>query len=575
MFKTYWLSASAKPVIFFCALAPFSLSGQSVQTGVSEAPTSFQTEVRTTNETQELVKKLPSTQLINRGGRGKAQTLYLRGSKTSDIAFTLEGIRLNSVASGDFDLGSFDLFGLESARLIRGGYSPYNSLPAGQLQFFLPREERTRLQLTYGSYQHTQFGLQVPGLSISFDRAENDFRYDDGTQLTKRSSNDSRNVAVRAWKRFENSQVWTQVLVSDQSLPGSTLFPSQGFQQSYDWLSAYQGRHGRLSWDVWANLRLIESGSDFFFTSTKSSYDGFLLRYDQKLSESVFLQHNSGLQWDYFDTNNLDHKTRYSFHYSASFFISPTENILIHPRARVEYVNDLDESFSAHGGLGLRWNLNSDLSLLSNISYISRVPSFFDQYFEGFGVQSNPDLKRQKLLQGDVGYELDPEAFIVRQAFFANRGFDLIRSTQLENGDFQARNFREGVTWGFETELRYEFSSRIRTSAFYVYTNSKINERPEAYQPAHQAQWAPEFDFNRYLSARSDFYFRSATKTRNDELAQSLNKQFDLGLSLFGKRQSWSYDLSAHNLLAWKRIEVEGYPLPQEAHFEIKVSKDF
>lgn len=578
-FARWSMNWRTKLSLLACGLWSLSLTAQSIQSQSTEAPTSFQSErpVQVGESDLEVLGSLPGVRHASQGGKGKVQSLFIRGQRVSDIAFSLEGIPIHSIAFGDYDISSFSLFGIEKVRVLRGGYAPTSSLPSGQIQFFLPQTESTKAEVRYGSYQESFIGVLVPGLSIAFERSENNFSYDDGERFVQREHNQSQNLSLRKWKRYENLQWWTQVLVSDQSLPGPIEFPMRAYQHSLDWTSALQGQWKNWSSDIWFQARQLESGSEFFDSHTRSFFEGFLIRHQFSPLPKLRLEQSSGFQFEHFQSDFISTKHRTNWHYSSSAFYSPTDWLLLHPQARIEWVSDLKEAFSFHGGLGAKVAAPAQVTLLSNLSFISRAPNFFDLYFVSPGVLNNPDLKRQKILQGDIGYEWKPLFADLqwKQAFFINRSRDLIRSTQLDSGEFQAQNFKSGLSWGIENELQWDLRHDTRFTAHYTYIRSRVDGNPEANQPAQLFQASSTWDFLSWLSLSPSFSYRSETRTRNEELSDKVPHQADLGMRFFGQQDSWTYSVSGSNLLSWRRVEIQGFPLPQEPHFRASLSRTF
>ncbi len=561
---------------------------QSMQTDAPRTPTNFSNHIPLSDDSEisDVLRGQSGVNLQDYGGEGKARLLSIRGSRPADIGVSLEGIRLNAPAQGEFDFGKISAYGLEEMSLVRGAYAPYSTNPSGQILLSLPRNKKTASSFSYGSYDSFFAGLRLPYATFSFDQSESEYPYEYLGAKLRRENNFHQRLNLRSWKRFNSGQVWGQILYTDENLPGPTYYLSpHASLQTFAPTLAYQARWKNYDWSFWGNFQAQEyKDPDISFNSENLFFNsGFKesARYtiDQKIHlEGIFDWTQDKLFSNQTTAGRLSKirtPLRHTVGIAANAYIDITDKWLFNPRLRLEFTSDLpEERLSVHRTLASRYRMNSNLSILANFHHLSRAPNFNEMYFEdGIYTLANRNLKRQRSVQSDLGYEfqnrfLNSVDVSLQQAVFVDRTEQLLVDDP-DNIIYQIQNLGRGLTYGVETNLSFSPTRSFKTKIDYTLMHSEVANSKRAYQPTHKLFFEPSYTPDERFAFALPFYTRSKVKA---PISAGLSAQYDLGFkaSLIVKNLSASFQL--FNLLAKDREEVFGYPLSNETHMKLSLS---
>jgi hypothetical protein len=575
-------------IIFIPSLSTFA---QTSDSAAPSAPTSFlsDTEFEDESDTATTLEHSGGVEINDYGTGGKQQTVTIRGSKAADVGVSLEGIRLNSPNTGDFDFGNLANFGLENGKMIRGGYSPTSTNPGGEVMLHLPHEKIYRFHFGVGSYETFSIGMQTPCATLYVDQSENDFPFVYQGQKQNREHNFGQRANFRAWKRGENFQIWTQLLYSDQLLPGSVQFPDLAETQTLIPTIAYQGRAKNFDWAAWTTYQDQSYVDDTFSSRTvnRSISSGIKGRMQSDVSSTVQL--DSSLEWDfdqlYSTQKNPDthHVTplRQTLAISSQAYFDATPAWLLNPRLRGEFVSDLNEErFSIHPGLGTRYRLGDSVDALANVAWISRAPNFNEMYFQIANLDlENRDLVRQRSLQGDVGYNIHTRTagatgVKFQQAFFWNRTEKLLQIVQISPDPrpvYQVKNLGISVVYGLENSLSIQWARFFRAETSYTLQFPELSSDEAFYQPRHSFSFRPHLFPDEWMSLSLPLSVKSSMRA----IGGRVNSQADLGMTIRLRIQKTETLLQFFNLLHWNREEIFGYPMSQETSVKISTNVTF
>lgn len=68
----------------------------------------------------DVLRRLPSVQVVNQGGVGQNSELYIRGRASKNVLVMINGVRIGSATSGAADLSAIPLNGVERIEVLRG-----------------------------------------------------------------------------------------------------------------------------------------------------------------------------------------------------------------------------------------------------------------------------------------------------------------------------------------------------------------------------------------------------------------------------------------------------------------------
>ncbi len=519
------------------------------------------------------------------GGPASLKSLSIRGSTAKDVGVFFEGIRLNSFASGELDLGLFSPQGLGATHLIKGGHHAYSGSPQGALFLRLPETQATESEVTFGDYQTWGIYQQLPGVSFSMDQSQNNYAYEQDGQRLRRENNEHQRINLRLWKRWKDAQAWAQVLSNDLKLPGPV---TQNFDPMDSWtirpMASFQYRWSQYEINTFASYQRQSFGNDI----NHSLGSQIRLSYRDQLTRSLAHEMNVEESLDWLKGEYFESPIRSLTLLTWNLFWKPASSLLINPQAQIDYVSDLSDSMEFSGSLGTRWDISQQTSWSSHLSYTSRTPNFNEMYYEipPFFI-SNSDLQRESSLQIDLGWSHRRGSFEASQSIYGIRTNNTIASVST-NGVFQSKNSGAGARIGFENEVSARLFSQTKISFAYellIARTQAANEnlwnwspikssRKQLYQPLHKLSTTQILFLNKIAEVSSEIYYRSSVRATedDDQIAPQLNWNISIQtkatrlIPLDGK-------LQIENILSRSREETFGYPLGSEPRVTLSLSK--
>jgi outer membrane cobalamin receptor len=107
-------------------LDPVVITATKVETPASRLGASVtvvtEDEIREQNLTQieEVLRNVPGVEVLRQGGPGKLTTVRIRGSSAAQTQVMIDGLRVKSPTSGQFDFADLGLDGVERIEVVRG-----------------------------------------------------------------------------------------------------------------------------------------------------------------------------------------------------------------------------------------------------------------------------------------------------------------------------------------------------------------------------------------------------------------------------------------------------------------------
>jgi hypothetical protein len=532
--------------------------------------------------TSRLKESGPGLLFKETGSLGKTTTLSLRGSQAQEVAVFLEGVPLNSPSEGAFDFGELSGIGLSQPRVIRGGYSLLSSQPNGSVNLSLPDEETTAIQISQGSYGFFGLGIESPHIAISLEQGNFEFPFEQNGLSLPRTNNFSQRLNLRTWHRTKSKQIWLQLLMVEQGIPGSTTLPTpRSEMRSLKPLAAFQFKYKRFQFHNWMSFKQQSNTNPDYASDSENRWISIGHRTENIFSIGT-VQVPWNLEWTldklWIEQNESGvHSSpevpfRNTIAASAGILWNPIEKVLLHPRLRIEWLSDLPaENISAHPGLGLKYSLHENLSLISNIAWISRAPNFNEMYFDiPPYIEKNTSLMRQNSFQGDVGLKWDSEEISAEEVVFFDRTNQLLQDDP-DTPIYKILNRGVSLSFGLESRIEWRPNEKLKTQMSHTLTRAKLGGSTRNYQPTHHLEWATSYSMTKHLVARVPFYYRSHVRAG----AATIGQQFDLGVELAYETKWFTLTGVGHNLTGWNRYEVKDYPLGNEPTYLINMSAQF
>lgn len=568
-----------KVFLLLMTLMSVNLFGQSLESLVPDAPTSFQKSlpIKATN-LKSALETLSGVQVLSSGGFGRFSSLSMRGTSSKDITFSLEGIRLNSPAQGAYDFSQISELGFSDIKLIQGGYSPFSTSLGGQIHFKLPSDKVIETKMGWGSYDYFSFLHRLPNASFSFESAKNDFLYKREEAFLKRYQNESSRLNFSLWHEIGNHRFFSYTSLIDRQLPPPISNLNAQYQKHFQSISpllAYQGQSANWIWSAWAKFEMQENEFVDDLGHNQIWYSGINIRNTSYLNSKISWQ--NGLEWtqDFLFQSNLESNQRHSISLSSSAFWNPAAGQVIHPRVRFELLTDLKSKLSAHPGIGGIHFLNPYFSTLWNIGFSSRAPNFSELYYTIGNFRPNSNLKRENSIHGDFGWEWRAlSGFKLIQAFFFARTSNTIVIEEIEDEFYQSVNEGKSRISGLETELYFFHWDGFQFKSNYTLTFSKLNNQSRPLLAKHRFFLSPELQIIPSWSLALILNAQSSTRPSafSDQKTPS---QFDLSLSTNLKILKWNITLEVLNLLRQNLQRDPDYPEPSETHFKVFLTYQF
>ncbi len=588
-------------------------------------PTSFVTPIaRTEGDSAtpaDLAARAPGV-MVRDQGFNQPTSISLRGASSEQVTVMLDGLPLNGLAGGGFDLGTLPSAFVERLSVARGAngarYGAGTLGGAVDVEFIEPREGERRLfgELGYGSFLSfdgslgaalgwTRTALLVSAHARS-SRGDYPFLYDPKPLVAdnalverRRDNNDSRRLGLLARVSHRGRARLELLLEADggiRGIPGAVQAPTLTAEQRdarVNLVGKVSGEVGgfemegklgaRLGWLNWAPDR----GVDEPWQREHLAFGEFTARrfFDwHALEVSARLGHE-GLSGE---AHGVHDRIRASLFASDEIEIGPAT---IHPALRGEFVG---ARFGLSPKLGLSLEVVDGISLRGNVGRSFRPPSFGELYLEQGSISPNPDLEPETALFADLGIEArrspiaqTPLHLRGAAAGFVTRYGEVILYELNAPMRIKPFNLGQAIVWGGEFEVEAALTlplATLRLNGAYTLSFSRNQSGDERYDgrelpfhPRHRAVGRLEADIWRLNAfAAVEFQSRQLINRSNTD-AIDARTRCDFGLAALLHRPS-GLKLSAElkNAFNARGQDLYGYPHSGRAfHLTIGLDADF
>lgn len=363
----------------------------------------------------ELLRQAPGGVLVNNGGRGKATSVFLRGTNSDHVLVLIDGIKAGSATSGAVAFQDMSLEQIERIEIVRGPRSSLYGSEAigGVIQIFTRKGTegfKPRFSVGAGSDDSREVTLGASGgngdgwynLSLSdystdgFD-AQEDAEFDD-------DGYDNRSYALRGGYRFseqvEAELFWTRN-EGDNEFDGSRQNESTSRIQT---LGGVLRLNPTDTWQLEARVGRSEDTSDNYLNGAwTSNFD--TERDTLSLQSSHQLSVNNQLTWgvDYQDDEVASDSNDYAVTSRDNTGVFGLYQLYMGQHdLSVSLRHDDNEQFGGHTTGSLAWGIELPRNLRLTASYGTafKAPTFNDLYWPGAG---NPDLEPEESDTWELG----------------------------------------------------------------------------------------------------------------------------------------------------------------------------
>ncbi len=550
----------------------------------------------------------PGVSVRSFGGLGALSTISIRGTGSENVLVLLDGIPLNPTG-GSVDLSDIPLGSLERIEIIRGGEGAFVGAGASggvvRLRSVQPDEDgedRQASRFSVGSFGTVTGGYTWRGdgdllhFELAGSRGDFPFLNDNGTAFDldddftdARENNEFSSIEARyghSWdldgeRTLGFSAEWYR---GEKGIPGITTFPSTQASQTDGrfFLHTLYADPGFYNGELTASLGYLRQARNFadplgestgvpLFTSwihnrwdAKTEWSGVGWGKEDVLTcgASVSLEALDAGEYSSPNRNTVSAWVRDEWYH-------PSGAVLI-GAVRGDWL-DGDATLSPRGGL--RFPLDEEWALRTNLGLDFRPPSFEELYRNEGVVIGNPGLTDERTLGFDIGVAHTSERIRFEAAYFNLQTKDLIDYLLISGFRWKPYNIGRVRSSGFEVsadwilDRDWEFrGSYTRTRAIDASGDSTRQGQPLVGQPSSEL-----FAHLRWHDDRWEFFIEwerrgpspitpSGTRSlpANESTALGIGYKLDTGSSLL---------FEIRNLFDESLTDVRGFPLPGRSIF--------
>jgi vitamin B12 transporter len=534
----------------------------------------------------ELLRTVPGLEVDQAGGPGRAASVFIRGAASSHTLVLIDGVRVNSPATGAYDLADLRSDQIERIEILRGPQSSLYGSEAmgGVIQIFTRRfgggpqiamsgelggAGSGRLQATAGGasrsfdYRLTASSERLDGLSVASAARGNT----EADPYRATSATGFLGVSLGQGGRAE---------LSVRSLTGRTAL--DGFAWGVgpvDDLNYTQDRHQttlslRLDLPLGSlartTLRLGSDREELLGRDPDTVFNNYRIdtrvssatwQADLTLSPRDVLSVGVGRELRFGANRDAYRQTVgiNSMYAENQLAVSPRLNLT----AAVRY--DDHSLFGGHATyratIALR-PFEPDLRLHASFGTAFKAPTFNDLYFPDFG---NPSLAPETSRGWDAGLAWEPSPGLVMAdlTYFDTAIDDLIG---FDFTSFRAANIDRARSHGIEATVGLHPTRALALTASYTYTGTEdlATGQPLPRRPRHRATLSGRWTVSQHLAISVSAV---GVRDRIESDGSSLDNyaRVDAGLEVTVSKW-WAIFARAENLLNAHYEELAGYTSP-------------
>ena len=429
------------------------------------------TQIKESNATNvaDLLQYFSGIDIRKRGVEGMQSDLYIRGGGFDQTLILIDGIKMDDAQTGHHSMNAMiSLSNIERIEIIKGPAARIFGQNAftGAINIVTknPTKSGLSFNLSSGSYNNNRIGL---GLSKVDKNAAFQF------YVHKQESD-----GYRFNTDFDNFGLYLKGTVGKYeflSYINERKFGANGFYANPNFKDQYEETQTSLialtTNFIANNLKITpriywrrNQDMYLFLRHNPSFYRN--LHISNKVGAEINMSYSStfgktGFGVDvnkvFLKSNNLgNHNRAVLTSFLEHRFELLNTKMDITPGVALSYYDDFGTK--AFPGIDVGYQLTNKIRTYANIGYTYRIPTYTDLYYKSSIEQGNPDLKPESALSQEIGINYINKNVNFNAAFFNRNSDNLIDWTKDNITDkWQARNFSEVTTKGFETNFSYGF----------------------------------------------------------------------------------------------------------------------
>ena len=456
---------------------------------------------------------------VNRyGTHGNQAGMTLRGIDYKRVAFLIDGVPVNSVLDGKFDIYQIDLGSVERIEVIYGGSdSKYNVSGAigGVVNIITVKRQKpgwrlggsvSNTSVMPGEYRDREGQTQSPhwedlvdtqnyavsaayggcaadgsavfslSANIFANRAENHFIFYDSFRYLRRKDNNE------VWDAGLNaSMVWelaglTKLIASANFYYGDKNIPTSGFSSIFGNQADFTSRQSLMldiprafRDDLVAEVSLAWRFSRMDYTSPADAFSrhdqnalNAINRWNWYSGDKLTLRSGVDYRFIFLDSTEIGNRSRHDGGVYLTAEYKPVSQLLIVPSVKAVFASSGSTPMTVVPKLGLRWDVTDSLVIKNNYFRSFKFPEFEELYWAGGGGFGNPDLKPEDGWGGDLGVAWHITGKVkFESVFFTQWLWDSIHWYSGSNGIWRPENVGEAIFFGMDNKLSFEIPLSI------------------------------------------------------------------------------------------------------------------
>ena len=504
----------------------------------------------------DLLQNVVGVDIRRRGTDGMQSDLYIRGGNFDQTLVLIDGVKMDDPQTGHHSMNAIlSLDNIERIEIIKGPAARIYGQNAftGAINIVTKKinDNTLNVNLGYGSYENLKGG-------VTFSQ-----KFDNGGVLA--SFNYQESEGYRYNTDFENKSVFVKANLGNYNFTTSFTardFGANGFYASPAAIDQYEETQTSLTaLDAKYSTGNITIKPRVYWKRNQDMY--LYLRHNPPVYRNLHISNKVGAETNVVINSSLG-KTGVGIDVSRMFLVSNNlndhnrtvitgflehrfeiDNFDITPGIAISSYSDFNTK--AFPGLDLGYRFSERFKLYGNIGYTYRVPTFTDLYYVGRNELGNPNLKPESALSEEIGFKYTTGKIDINMALFNRNAEDLIDWAKDNPNDtdekWEARNFSEVNTKGFEIDLGYRFNvwnfgQKINIGYSFIEDENKDEYTRYALNSIkHHLTSGIDFKFSKIFSQNISYRFveRSRGETYNivdTKILATIKKGFEFSLSV-------------------------------------------
>jgi vitamin B12 transporter len=419
---------------------------------------------------EELLQKGANVNIQPRGVFGVQSDVSVRGALFSQQLILLNGVRLNDVQTGHYNLDlPVSVEQIERVEVLKGAGSALYGPDAcgGVINIItrIPEEEALRMKLSGGEngllnastgYDFSSSGIHSS--NIIEHRQSNGYHYDTEFRITSISSNNKLELPIGTYSFFGGytnkefgafnfygvspSKEWTETtflsVATELNFPSFILQPKFSYRRHYD----------KFMYDLHTPNILVN-------IHKKNSYSGEILSIIQMGESFSLISGIEGTMDDIVSTNLRNHKRA-----SLGMFVTThgivQKKIIVDVGIREDIHSEYGEQFDPSASLGYVFSQNSKVFVTAGRSF--RAPSYIELFYTSPKRIGNANLNPETGWSYELGLDhtLYSQLQVTMSLFQRDQknNIDYVKFTAADTV-YKATNFASITTRGFELSFQW------------------------------------------------------------------------------------------------------------------------